>query len=102
MSNYITKKVCAVSLICPHIYYYIDAFAIDPHIRALNFLMDEVDCSGTETRLIECEYSPMADCRPGEAAGVKCQGGGKRLYMIISECTKVNCAHNMQEIHVSK
>ena len=84
MSNYATKKVNAVPLICNLFTTNIDAFAIDPHIRALHFLMDEVDCSGMETQLIECEYSPMVDCRPGEAAGVICKGGGKKFCCI--EC----------------
>lgn len=84
MSNYATKKSKCSAFDLQLVYYYIDAFAINPHIRALNFLMDDVDCSGMETRLIECEYSPMVDCRPGEAAGVKCKGGGKRLC--CTEC----------------
>ncbi|XP_059142655.1 uncharacterized protein LOC131930260 isoform X2 [Physella acuta] len=36
-------------------------------------LMDDVACSGDESRLQDCEYSTLHDCSPAEAATVTCQ-----------------------------
>ena len=39
-------------------------------------LLDNVACSGTESRLIDCTYSSHTlDCDHGEDAGVTCQPG---------------------------
>ena len=38
--------------------------------------LDNVDCSGSESNLIDCQHSPSVYCRYGhnEDAGVRCQG----------------------------
>ena len=38
--------------------------------------MDNVDCTGSESNLIDCHHSPSVYCRYGhnEDAGVRCQG----------------------------
>ena len=40
-----------------------------------NFLLDEVECVGTESSLSECPHDPWRthDCRPYEVAGVVCR-----------------------------
>ena len=48
-----------------------------------NFLLDEVQCRGSEGSLEECEHRPWRehDCKKYEAAGVVCKtGGGKGKY----------------------
>jgi hypothetical protein len=37
-----------------------------------DFVMDEVQCHGTEDRLLDCNYGERHDCGPQEAAGVVC------------------------------
>ena len=37
-----------------------------------DFVMDNVVCSGTEERLVECDHLTRHNCGPGEAAGVEC------------------------------
>ncbi len=39
-----------------------------------DFVMDNVDCSGIERRLIDCMYLPRHDCQPHEIAAVRCHG----------------------------
>ena len=36
--------------------------------------LDEVDCAGTEERLVDCPHNPIDDCSHPEDAGVVCQG----------------------------
>ena len=38
-------------------------------------LLDQVGCTGTETRLVDCSYNPIGvhDCSHTEDAGVTCQ-----------------------------
>ena len=45
-------------------------------------LLDQVGCTGTETRLVNCSSNPLGvhDCSHFEDAGVTCQ---KRMYMYI-------------------
>ena len=39
-------------------------------------LLDEVQCTGSESRLIDCPANPLgvSDCRHREDAGVRCRG----------------------------
>lgn len=37
-------------------------------------LLDDVNCAGTEDRLISCPYNPQANCAHIEDASVRCQG----------------------------
>jgi hypothetical protein len=37
-----------------------------------DFAMDQVNCEGSEERLIDCRHSPIEDCGAGEGAGVVC------------------------------
>jgi hypothetical protein len=37
-----------------------------------NFIMDNVNCLGNETSLLECSHSDGKSCGPGNAAGVVC------------------------------
>ena len=42
----------------------------------LSIVLDDVSCSGTESRLIDCSYdSHTSDCSHSEDAGVRCQPG---------------------------
>ena len=36
--------------------------------------LDDVQCSGSENRLIDCPYNPIDNCVHAEDAGVRCQG----------------------------
>ena len=42
-----------------------------------SIFLDNVDCSGSESRLIDCSRSSFVSCYYGhsEDAGVRCQGG---------------------------
>ena len=50
------------------------------------FAMDDVACTGSETRLRDCSHNTADNCGGGEGAGVVCTGGktwscaGNRLY----------------------
>ena len=37
-------------------------------------LLDDVACTGSETRLIDCTYASTHNCAHSEDAGVTCQG----------------------------
>ena len=37
-----------------------------------NFIMDDVNCDGTENTLLDCDYNRYDDCSPTEGAGVVC------------------------------
>ena len=39
-----------------------------------NFIMDDVNCDGTEDSLEDCSYSPTDNCGTSEGAGVICRG----------------------------
>lgn len=41
----------------------------------LPFVLDDLDCSGSEGNLLEC--LPDENCTPNENAGVRCQRKGK-------------------------
>ena len=42
--------------------------------------LDNVQCSGTETSLLQCTYSPIHNCGHIEDAGVICQTIGSSGY----------------------
>ena len=45
-------------------------------------LLDNLGCSGSESRLVECSYdSHTADCSHSEDAGVRCQGCKCPIYL---------------------
>ena len=39
-----------------------------------DFVMDNVECSGSENRLVDCNYLPRHDCQLDEVAAVHCYG----------------------------
>ena len=54
-----------------------------------SILLDDVACTGGESRLIDCSYDPgTSDCSHGEDAGVVCVSGpvaGIMLYQVLIE-----------------
>ena len=50
-----------------------------------NFLLDEVNCDGTESTLEECTHPPWKehDCRSHEVAGVTCGADKSMLVCLI-------------------
>ena len=38
-----------------------------------NFIMDDVNCAGTEESLEDCSYNPRHNCGSSEGAGVICR-----------------------------
>ena len=38
-----------------------------------NFIMDDVNCAGTEGTLEDCSYNPIDNCGSSEGAGVICR-----------------------------
>ena len=49
------------------------------------FAMDNVNCSGKETQILDCGYQIEDDCTHGEAAGVVCRGN-KKLFVDALIC----------------
>ena len=43
------------------------------------FIMDDVQCTGSESDISQCPYNPNDDCGSTEGAGVRC-GGMKQLF----------------------
>jgi len=41
-----------------------------------NFIMDDVNCDGSETNILDCSHRAEHDCRGSEGAGVICEGEG--------------------------
>lgn len=39
---------------------------------AIDIIMDEVQCDGTESDIRECQYAAVHDCDVNEAASVQC------------------------------
>ena len=57
-------------------------------------LLDQVACTGTETRLVDCSSNPLGvhDCTHSEDAGVTCQSMSLELYCPCSTAgTQANC-----------
>ena len=53
-------------------------------------VMDDVNCFGTENKLIECDYNPKPNCFIREAVGVKCKVGGKKHESCFRQsCTRI-------------
>ena len=53
----------------------------------------DVQCSGTESELLECAYSttPISSCRETDDAGVVCQG----MANVLLHEGKMVCAHSL-------
>ena len=45
-----------------------------------NFIMDDVNCIGTEETLEDCNYSPSHNCGSSEGAGVICRTGLRNQF----------------------
>lgn len=43
-------------------------------------ILDNVGCSGSEERLIDCYYSSQIDCSHSDDAGVRCITGQPKLW----------------------
>ena len=54
--------------------YYDDAYFGESGTEDMEIWMDEVECTGTESRLDECPYTYHVDCNHDEDVGLKCQG----------------------------
>ena len=50
-----------------------------PEFGSAIFLMDDVVCTGSENRLIDCRYASEANCLWYEAVGLSCLTGGNRV-----------------------
>ena len=48
--------------------------------------LDDVRCTGTERRLIDCTYTRIDNCFHFEDAGVRCQG----VYIVFSWSDKLH------------
>ena len=42
---------------------------------SLSHVLSNVNCQGSETNLLQCQYSTPDSCGPTEVAAVACQGG---------------------------
>ena len=53
-----------------------------------SILLDNVVCSGTESRLIDCSHNPIGshDCNHAEDAGVTCLTPGNIVFPHIIQC----------------
>lgn len=56
-------------------------------LTSANFRMDNVQCDGTEEKLVDCEYQRNHDCSEGEAAGVVCDTRTKD----VEEIQELSC-----------
>lgn len=59
--------------------------SVDTHVDAGtgNILMDDVACSGSELRLIDCEHVPNPNCFHFEDVGIKCNNSGQNLSCVV-------------------
>ena len=49
-------------------------------------LLDDVQCVGTESRLLSCTYSSTHNCAHSEDAGVTCQPATQNSVLMILHC----------------
>ena len=69
---------------------YIEPIAVYDAQFGLNttftIILDEVQCHGDETSLIECQHAGIGrhDCRRSEAAGVVCTGNSIIIALFIA------------------
>ena len=49
---------------------------------SLPHVLSNVNCQGSETNLLECQYSTPDGCGPTEVAAVACQGGCECVYNV--------------------
>ena len=52
-----------------------------------SILLDDVDCSGSETKLIDCSHLGLGqhNCRHAEDAGVRCEGTEQTFILYSSQ-----------------
>ena len=60
------------------------------HETSLSHLLSDVSCQGSETNLLQCQYSTTANCGATEDAAVVCQG---RLGLCVLGCDTCTCNH---------
>lgn len=51
--------------------------------RKFPYLIDDVECAGDETRLIDCVHTSRHDCGTGEHVSIECQNLGKCCFMFL-------------------
>ena len=60
------------------------------HETSLSHLLSDVICQGSETNLLQCQYSTTATCGATEDAAAVCQG---RLGLCVLEWDTCTCNH---------
>jgi len=60
-----------------------------------NFIMDDVQCSGSEQNLFSCTFNPSHNCGSGEGAGVVCQGSRNVVIENTEEDKNVTVVEKM-------
>ena len=69
---------------------------------SLPHLLSDVNCQGSETNLLQCQYSNTVSCGTTEDAAVVCQGGYKCICIMTDRVGKslqlILCAH-LLELH---
>ena len=63
-------------------------------------LLDQVACTGTETRLVNCRSNPLGihDCSHSEDAGVTCQGMYVSLHCLYTLNMEIGLAGLMNNM----
>lgn len=59
-------------------------------------ILDNVGCSGSEARLIDCYYSSHIDCSHSDDAGVRCITGQPKLCYKVCIFYKVFCCLSLE------
>jgi len=60
-----------------------------------NFIMDDVNCDGSETNILDCSHRAEHDCRGSEGAGVICEGEGSCTPKPNSWRGEESCSDNV-------
>ena len=61
------------------------------------FYMDDVQCSGSETSLLDCTYLSVDNCGTDEGAGVICSNNGMAQYWLTYNIYPCYCTITFQE-----